>query len=374
MTISPRMPATPSTGSTDRISDALLDALSQAARREEDGTRAIGRSIDLLREAGALSDDGFRQPEVTARSLMRVASVNLSVARLWEGHVNALLLINLYGTSELKSSIRQQISQGALLGVWGADGQVPVTSKLPHPPLPGAHLTGTHLTGTKNFTSGLGTVTHAIVTVNSGPQVRLALVDVTNAERAEPSFWDMRGMKATASGTYDFTDLSDGAFDWIGDPGDYLKEPHFVGGVWRIAALQVGAAVGLIDRAAVELRGRGRMQAEQQKARLMPVLTRAWAGLALVERAAGAASNHSLLPEQIVSSSIAVRLFTEDVGLDAIRAVEQSLGLLHFTVGSDTGRLSRDLSVYLRQAARDAFLTRSADFTLGQAGKAWGVF
>lgn len=351
-------------GSCGVISDELLAALSQAASEEEDGTRAIGRSIDLLREAGGLSDDGTRDPEDTARTLMRVASVNLSVGRLLEGHVNAILLITLHGTDQTKARILQRISQGAFLGVWGADGQMPVMSD----------ASGTSLSGTKNFASGLGTVTHAIVTVNSGPQVRLALVDVTDTERADPSTWDMRGMKATASGTYDFTDLPEGAFEWIGDAGDYLQEPHFVGGVWRIAALQVGGAIGLVDAAAAELRGMGRMHAEQQKARLMTVLTRAWAGIALVDRAAAAASDLSLDPEQIVSNSIAARLFTEEVGLDAIRAVEQSLGLQHFRAGAETGRMSRDLSVYLRQAARDAFLQRSADITLGNEGNAWGVF
>ena len=351
-------------GSCGKISDELLAALSQAASDEEDGTRAIGRSIDLLREAGVLSDDGTRQPEITARTLMRVASVNLSVGRLLEGHVNALLLVNLHGTDQTKTSIIQLIAQGAFLGVWGADGQMPVR----------LDASDTSLSGTKNFASGLGTVTHAIVTVNSGPQVRLALVDVTDTERADPSTWDMRGMKATASGTYDFTDLPEGAFEWFGDAGDYLKEPHFVGGVWRIAALQVGGAIGLLDAAAVELRGMGRMQAEQQKARLVTVLARAWAGIALIERAAAAASDFSLEPEQIVSTSIVARLFTEEVGLDAIRAVEQSLGLQHFQARAETGRMSRDLSVYLRQAARDAFLQRSADYALGNEGNAWGMF
>lgn len=350
-------------GSCGEVSDELLAALSQAASEEENGTRAIGRSIDLLREAGALSGDGARDPENTARMLMRVASVNLSVGRLLEGHVNALLLLNLNGTDQTKSRFLQNITEGAFLGVWGADGQVPVTSD----------ASGTSLSGIKNFASGLGTVTHAIVTVNSGPQVCLALADVRAAERADPSAWDMHGMKATASGTYDFTDLPESAFEWIGDAGDYLKEPHFVGGVWRIAALQVGATVGLLDAAAAELRGMGRMQAEQQKARLMTVLARAWAGISLVERAAAAASDCNLEPEQIVSTSIAARLFTEEVGLDAIRAVEQSLGLQHFQARAETGRMSRDLSVYLRQAARDAFLQRSADLALGNGGNAWGV-
>jgi hypothetical protein len=152
-------------GATSGISDNLLDALSTAACAEEDGTRPIGRSIDLLREADLLSDDCLKNPEMIARSLMRVASVNLSVGRLLEGHINAFLLINLYGSAQMKSRVRHQIDTGAFLGVWGADGQVPVTSD----------AACTRLTGMKNFASGIGTVTHAVVTVNSGPQVSMAL-------------------------------------------------------------------------------------------------------------------------------------------------------------------------------------------------------
>ncbi len=365
MRISPPLsPTLVTSKSNDRISDELLESLSTAAVDEETGARPIHRSIDLLRGAGMLLDDGTKDAEATARALMRVGSVNLSVGRLWEGHVNALLLINLYGTSEVKSAIQEQISNGAFLGVWGADGTVPVTSGAAE----------VRLMGAKNFASGLGTVSHAIITVNSGPEVQLALVNVSDMKRADPSVWNMRGMKATASGTYDFTGVKSDDVTWIGNPSDYLQEPHFVGGVWRIAALQVGAAVGLLDRAAAQLRAMGRMQAEPQKTRLMSVLMRAWAGMSFVERAALATVRTDLPSEQIVATSISARLMTEEVALDAIRAVEQSIGLQHFGSNSGTGQMAGDLSVYLRQAARDAFLQRAADAALTQDGAIWGVF
>lgn len=342
----------------------LWQQLAAAAREEEAGTRCISRSIDLLRAAQLLIGDGATVPTRTARTLMQVGAANLSVGRLWEGHVNALQLIDLYGTSRQAQAVRQQIAKGAFLGVWGADGATPVTCP----------SESQHLRGVKNYASGLGSVTHALVTVNAGRDVRLALVDVTNPQRADKAAWTMRGMKATLSGTYDFNGLGVEPSNWIGAPGDYLKEPHFVGGVWRIAALQVGAATGVLDRAATQLRSIDRMQAEMQKARLMSVLIRAWAGMALVEKAACAAADRELAADQMVSLSIAARLFTEEVGLDAVRAVEQSLGLQHFVAESETGRMARDLSVYLRQAARDAFLQRAADVALCQDGRIWGVF
>ncbi len=347
----------------DRVPRKVSDALRIAAVDEERGDRPIARSINLLREASLLTDDGTTDPVRTARALMQVGAANLGAGRLLEGHINALHLIQRYGTEPQRQTVDRRISDGAFLGVWGADGNVPVTRDADKP-----------LNGGKCFASGLGTVSHALVTVNSGPDVRLALIDVTDARRADPSAWNMLGMQATVSGTYDFTDMAEENVDWIGAPGDYLREPYFVGGVWRIAALQIGATTGLLDVAAAQLRAMDRMQAEAQQTRLMTVLMRAWAGMALTERAAQATSAEDVSSEDIVVTSIAARLFTEEVGLDAIRAVEQSIGLRHFEAGSETGRMARDLSVYLRQAARDAFLQRAAQTAVGANGRIRGVF
>lgn len=364
MTASRPLAELPPSTTAGPVPSDVAEALRAAAAEEERGTRPIGRSIDLLRQADLLTDDGATDPARTARVLMQVGAANLGVGRLFEGHVNALHLVRLYGTKVQEARVDRQIAEGALLGVWGADGAAPVT----------LDATGQHLQGGKCYASGLGTVTHAVVTVDSGPEVRLALVDVTDAAPADPSAWDMQGMRATASGSFDFTGLPVDRIEWIGDPGDYLKEPHFVGGVWRIAALQAGATVGLLDLAATELRAAGRMGAEAQRGRLMDVLMRTWAGMALTERAAGAAADRHIAPDDIVTTSIAARLFTEEVGLDAIRAVEQSIGLRHFEAGSETGRMARDLAVYLRQAARDAFLQRAAQTALGVDERIWGVF
>lgn len=350
---------------TDRsVSPELLSQLSRAAADEEQGKRSISQSIELLRSDGLLGDDGSGQPDLTARALMRVGAANLSVGRLWEGHINALCLVNRYGSGRMRRAVGQMIEDKAFLGVWGADGDVPVTWQMPDD----------HLAGGKNFASGLGTVTHAIVTVNSGAEVRLALIDVSDRRRGNPAAWDMEGMKATASGRYDFDGMPIRSVDWIGEPGDYLREPHFVGGVWRIAALQVGAALGLLDRAAAQLRSNGRIHAEAQTARLMAIVMRAWAGMSVVERVAKASVRPGHSTERIVSLSISARLLTEEISLDAIRAVEQSLGLRHFAAGSETGRIARDLSVYTRQAARDAFLQRAGTHALGQDDAIWGIF
>ena len=345
--------------------DQIAAALDAAADAEETGAADIAVSVALLRQAGWLSDDGASDPALTAVRLRRVGAANLSVGRLWEGHINALYLARVHGDATARARVESLVGGGALLGVWGADGATPVVPSEDE----------ATLTGHKLFASGLGTVSHAVVTVSSGPQVRLGLVDVRDTARADASGWQMQGMRATASGRYEFEGIAKRDILWLGGPGDYLKEPHFVGGVWRIGALQIGGALGLLDAAAADLRGRDRLDAPAQMARLSSVAIRALGASALVTRAAVAAAPGAVQsPEESAALSAAARLLTEEIGLEAIRAVEQCLGLAHFAEGSPTGRKARDLSVYLRQAARDAFQTRVGEACFKREGDLWAMF
>ena len=342
--------------------DSIAESLAAAAEAEEVGSADIAASVDVLRRSGWMTDDGGTVPDRTVRRLCRVGAANLPVGRLWEGHMNALYLAQVHGNLETATRVGELVDGGAFFGVWGADGDQAVEPS----------LDGKSLIGHKNFASGLGTVTHSVVTVSSGPRVRLALVGVRDAARADASVWQMQGMRATASGRYDFDGISTDDILWIGRPGDYLKEPHFVGGVWRIAALQIGAALGLLDAAANSLRARDRLDAPAQLSRLSTVAIRALAAAALTTRAAQAsapAGTHA--PSDAAAMAAAARLMTEEVALDAIRAVEQCIGLSHFEDGSTTGRKARDLAVYLRQAARDAFQTRVGGACFAREGALW---
>lgn len=344
-------------------------ALHEIARRLDDGAAArdagtapIRPALLALREVGLLDDDGTPDPALTARRLMRIGAADLSVGRLWEGHMNALYLAQIHGDAQARAAVQALVADGAILGVWGADGAVPVA--------PGAD--GLTLDGSKVFASGLGTVTHAVVTVSSGPQVRLGIVDATDWGRADPAPWQMPGMQATASGHYDLQGTALCCVIWLGDPGVYVTEPHFVGGVWRIAALQVGGALGLLDAAATVLRTRGRLSAPAQMDRLATAVIAAMAASALVTRAALAAVPDAPdAADRAPILSAAARLATEGIALDAIRTVEQSIGLPHFEAGSVTGRKARDLSVYLRQAARDALQTRVGAACFAEGDDLW---
>ncbi len=201
---------------------ALVGTLREAAAAEDAGAPLTG-SVAAVMASGALDE---RRPDALARTLVTLAEANLPVARLAEGHVNAQHLLDLHAPGACP--------EGAILGVWGADGANPV------------RLDGKTLVGSKRYASGLGILTHALITVADGGECRLALVDVTDPARHRPGTWSMLGMRATVSGDVEFDGLSP---LWIGEPGAYHVEPTFVGGVWRIAALQLGGTLGLLGAA-----------------------------------------------------------------------------------------------------------------------------
>lgn len=339
---------------------ALYRALARRAVIEDREAGEIGYSVDLLRKAGWLDETGREEPARMARRLMRIAGANLSLARLYEGHVNALRLIELHGNPQQLSRALALIAQGGFLGVWGAEGERPLREE------------GELLNGAKIFASGLGTVSHAVVSVG-GMEGRIGLVPVRDSTRQSPQEWRMPGMRATRSGGYDFTGVSLDDVDWIGEPGCYPTEPGFVSGVWRIAALQLGATLGLLDAAARRLRALERMEAEAQLIRLGPPVMRTLAADGLVLRAARFAESDEAfdLPERAAVLSATARLLTEELGQHAIAAVEQSIGLGHFEPQSETGRIARDLAVYMRQAARDALTKRVGAHVLCREASIW---
>jgi len=314
-----------------------------AAADDEDRGGSIAPSVARVLDEGLLHDPGADR---TCDALISLAEVNLSLARLIEGHVNAAQLLDRFG---------HDLPAG-LLGVWGADGA-----------RPGGVADG-RLCGVKSRASGLGVVAHAIVSVRTDEGTRLALVPAGDPARHDPGAWTTTGMRATVSGEFTLDGLEP---VWLGPPDAYFDEPYFLGGVWRIAALQTGGTLGLLAAVRDHLDRLGRLDADAQVARLTPLLGRAFAARGLVERAAEAAEGPEgrADPDRAVALSVMARLLSEDLAQDAIAAAERSVGLAHFEDGSTTGRRARDLAVYCRQVARDALEQKAGRIALGRGGR-----
>jgi alkylation response protein AidB-like acyl-CoA dehydrogenase len=121
----------------------------------------------------------------------------------------------LYGTDDQRARLRTDLAVGALYGVWNTE------------PAPGVKLVrrgqGWLLRGAKSYASGAGYVQRALITAEDPDGGRrMVLVDGAQLDRADPSAWSVRGMRASCSGGYDLTDMEVEERQLIGGPGDYV--------------------------------------------------------------------------------------------------------------------------------------------------------
>ncbi|WP_379923630.1 acyl-CoA dehydrogenase family protein [Erythrobacter sp. R86502] len=283
-------------------------------------------------------------------ALRTIGRANLSVARLFEGHMNAAKLVTLYADEQLRHETFSAVRGGALLGVWGADD--------PSEPLT-LDAASNRLRGAKRFTSGLGLVNHAIVSVagEDGPQLLVVATD--DDQRSDASVWQMGGMRATRSGRYDFDGFVVEPHQKLGRPGDYLREPFFEGGIWRYCAAHLGAAEALYRAMRTELVARGRAGDPHQQRRLVDAAISTETARLWVTRAARAVEADRAQPETAALSLLA-RDVTERSCRIVMENVEQALGMGAHIAGSPVERIGRDLSLFLCQAAPDAKRARAA--------------
>jgi len=289
-------------------------------------------------------------------ALRVVGRANLSVARLFEGHMNAVKLVVLYGTDRQRREIGTVVRDGGLLGVWGADDrdhQLSITYREDD------EDGKIRLSGAKVFASGLGLVEMAIVTVPEEGTQQLLIVPCDEAERADPSTWTMSGMRATQSGRYDFSGLILPSTSRLGEPGDYMHEPFFEGGIWRYCAAHLGGAERLYEEMRDALIARERADDPHQQRRIVDAATAIETARLWLMRAANEIEAESAAPRK-ASLALLAREVTHYACKGVIDAVESALGMAAHVEGSHVDRVRRDLSLFLRQAAPDAKRARAA--------------
>lgn len=328
----------------------------------QDGT--LDKEIALLSDLGWLracmpirrGGDGWGSEPIGALAAFNVlralGRANLSVARLFEGHMNAVKLVALYGDEPEWREVSEVVEAGALLGVWGADD--------PHEPLHYENRGGRlSLSGKKRFASGLGLVRKAIVTVATEEGPQLLLVPTDEADRFDHATWSMDAMRATQSGRYDFDGVEIDSSARLGAPGDYHREPHFEGGVWRYCAAHLGAAEALYSEMLEHLVESKRADNADQQRRIFKAGTAIEAARLWLVRAAGEVEAAGAKPEKAALSLMA-REVTEDTCRRVAETTERAMGMAAHIGGSFTDRMLRDLRLFLCQAAPDAKRSRAA--------------
>ncbi|WP_062112835.1 acyl-CoA dehydrogenase family protein [Aureimonas sp. AU40] len=340
-----------------------IEEIARLAEAREDGPDAdADAELDVLRRLGLLAAPiapegrGYRYAFPAERSLPALAGLggaDLSVGRLFEGHINVLQLVALFGTEAQQARVRGAVEGGALLGVWGADGSPPFTVE-------SVGNDRLRLGGAKRFASGLGAVSLALVPYSDAEnRLCLLLLGVDDIARMEPESWRMRGMRASRSGTFRFEGIEVSTDCIVGQPNDYRREPFFMGGIWRCAAVQLGAIERLVSGFVKELHALNRLDHPLQSARVGEAILAARDARLQVEAAVQAVEGGA---DADLAASLAVfsRLRVESAGLTVIQLVERGLGLAAFAEAHPLARPIRDLSTYLRQANPDAVLLEHA--------------
>jgi alkylation response protein AidB-like acyl-CoA dehydrogenase len=334
-----------------------------------------------LREAGlltaalppALGGVGLGDPAATLsllQVLYHIGRGNLAVGRLFEGHVNALLLVQRFGTPAQVLKYAADAREGHLFGVWNTEN-----------PANGVRLElladGCYrLHGAKTFASGAGHITRPVLTgalVGKKGWQMVVLPADQHRPTLDRSFWQPLGMRATASFQASVERLEVSPACLLGKPNDYYQQPWFGGGAARFAAVQLGGAAAVLDETRRFLRRLGRTDDPYQRQRLGEMLTLHTTGQLWLQGAATHAAlpaqPGALLPATQADSTVTyanlMRSATEEICLQTLRLAERSVGARGLLQPEPFERLHRDLTHYLRQPAPDAVIADAGRFALG---------
>jgi len=300
-------------------------------------------------------------------ALRLVGARDLSLARLYEGHLNGAQLVARHGTAEQRSRALTDIAAGRVFGVWNtqdSDDPVRISGQ-------GDRFA---LTGSKTWASGAGTITRPVVTaLRADGTTQLCLLPMERiAPAVDRSSWQPHGMQRSDSFRIAFGGVELRATDLIGAPGAYDEQPWFWGGAWRFAAAQCGAVERLFVETAAYLQARRRDGDTLQRVRLAEIrmdmhsavhwlqaAVAAWSDFDAAETAEGAA--------RVIDVVDMARTSVETAAVDTIARVLRSVGASGLIEPEPFGRLVRDLEMYLRQPAPDAAVVRIGTAALAEA-------
>ena len=286
----------------------------------------------------ALIDHGFDQLALPARgdtlarwhALAAVAARDLSLVKLFEGHTDALAILD-----ELDGPSAPAQSRW---GVWAAE---PPGAKVVASTTGGTRL---RLNGTKAWCSGADIVTHALITAWRDGEPVLAAVDMHQPRSIslDASRWQAVGMRAVVSGDVRF----DGASAvQIGTSGDYTRRPGFWQGGAGIAACWFGAAA----RLAHHVRQAVATHADPYRLAHLGDIDVALSGAAALLRETAACIDAHPAAD-IKREALRARLVVEAAANVVMMCAGRALGAGPLCTDTGFARAMADLPVFLRQS------------------------
>jgi alkylation response protein AidB-like acyl-CoA dehydrogenase len=346
--------------------EALLPSLRRDAIHLDEMAEFPIAEFSVLAEVGLLTATisqergglGFGCGPHGALALLRLfvllGEASLPIARLYEAHVNALQLIDRYGTSALADKAARDAAAGHIFALWVTDQKAPLVMT--------PRGVGYVLKGGKAFCSGAGVATRALITAATDAGTRMLVVALEPGTSVMPSAVKLGGMRAAITGSVDFSGMAVQQDALLGEVGDYLREPVFSAGAWRGSACALGGLSALVDLHRGELLHRQRDADPHQRSRFGLVLIAHETARFWVREAALRGCLEDGTAEEIVAYINLARIAVEAACLDAMRLTQRSLGLGAFISGSHAELLCRDLATYLRQPAPDETLDNAAEY------------
>ena len=295
--------------------------------------------------------------------LKHIGRGHLVAGRIYEGHANALSLINLFGSPEQRAHYAAEIIEdGRVFGVWNAED--PAEGVRVQPVGPGRW----RLEGAKIFASGANQVERPFVNGRlPDGSIQMCIVPMERVQTAtDASWWKPLGMKGTDSFRVDFTGVELNPEHLIGGPGDYYREPWFSGGAVRFAAVQLGGAEALHDASRCYLARNERGADPFQGQRAAQTAMFIEGGNLWLRGAAEAWEWPAAEAENVATYACMMRTAVERICTEVIVNVERSVGARGLMRPEPFERMVRDLTMYLRQPAPDAAAARVARLVLAE--------
>ncbi|HEX6257657.1 MAG TPA: acyl-CoA dehydrogenase family protein [Euzebyales bacterium] len=261
--------------------------------------------------------------------LADVGAEDLATARLVEGHLDALAILEEAGTARPEG----------LLGVWAAD---PPTGRV-HA---AAHDAGWILSGVKQWCSGAGALDHALVTAHADDGYRLFVVpfDRGGVDVARDP-WHAVGMRDSDTFDVVLDGVAVDAAEAVGPPGWYLSRRGFWMGGIGVAACWYGGASGALDALRDTVRRREDPHGLAHLGAADALCAAMWALLA----SAADAVDDGVAGADLRRLAWRVRAAVERLAPDVLLHVERGVGAGGLTRDAAMARRAADLPVYIRQ-------------------------
>lgn len=311
---------------------------------------ALGLCLEALVAAGL---DCLPRPAGGAtlqrwQALARVAGHDLGLCKLYEGHTDALAIMQ-----ELDCTV----AAGTTWGTWAAEpprARVQADADGPH----------CRLRGTKAWCSGAAVLSHALLTAwdSAGRQRLVAVALDQPGVQVERGGWQAVGMANTDSRQVRF-DQARG--HWVGGPDDYQQRPGFWQGAMGIAACWLGAAQAI----ALPLREHCAKHDEPHAQAHLGAVDSALHQAACVLR--HSARQLDQAPDadcQLLARR--TRAVTEASVDSLLRHVGRALGAGPYCLDRHFARLLADLPVFIRQSHAERDLAQLGQQLAGEAAAA----